>query len=39
MNTPGVTDGNWTWRAPDGAFDDALVGRLREVVGAGGRAG
>ncbi len=34
MNTPGVTDGNWTWRAPAGAFDGALVERLREVLEA-----
>jgi len=38
MNMPGVTDGNWTWRAPDGAFDDALAARLRGLVEASGRA-
>jgi 4-alpha-glucanotransferase len=37
MNTPGVTDGNWTWRAADGVFDDDLAARLREVVAATGR--
>ena len=37
MNTPGVTDGNWTWRAADGVFDDNLAARLREVVTATGR--
>jgi len=37
MNTPGVTDGNWTWRAADGAFDHALAERLREVVEASDR--
>jgi 4-alpha-glucanotransferase len=38
MNTPGITDGNWTWRAPDDAFDAALAARLREVVETAGRA-
>jgi 4-alpha-glucanotransferase len=37
MNTPGVTDGNWMWRAADGVFDDDLAARLREVVAATGR--
>jgi 4-alpha-glucanotransferase len=32
MNTPGVPDGNWAWRAADGAFTDDLVARLRETV-------
>jgi 4-alpha-glucanotransferase len=37
MNTPGVPQGNWTWRAENGAFDRALAERLRESVGAGDR--
>jgi 4-alpha-glucanotransferase len=37
MNTPGVPDGNWTWRAEPGAFDDEVVDRLRGVVSAGER--
>jgi len=37
MNTPGVPDGNWTWRAERGAVDDAVVDRLRDVVSAGDR--
>jgi 4-alpha-glucanotransferase len=37
MNTPGVPDGNWTWRAERGAIDDAVVERLRDVVSAGDR--
>ncbi len=32
MNTPGVPDGNWTWRAADGAFTEAMAARLRETV-------
>jgi 4-alpha-glucanotransferase len=34
MNTPGTADGNWAWRAPAGAFDDALAARLRALVEA-----
>jgi len=37
MNTPGVSDGNWAWRAEPGAVDDTLVARLRELVEAGDR--
>jgi len=37
MNTPGVQDGNWTWRAAHGAFDGALADRLHEVVRTTGR--
>lgn len=37
MNTPGVRDGNWAWRAPAGSFDAALASRLRAVVEASGR--
>ena len=32
LNTPGVASGNWTWRLREGAFDDALVGRLRRLL-------
>jgi 4-alpha-glucanotransferase len=32
MNVPGVADGNWSWRAPAGAFDAALAARLRGLV-------
>ncbi|WP_435770718.1 4-alpha-glucanotransferase [Nocardioides sp. SYSU DS0651] len=37
MNTPGTDEGNWTWRAPAGAFDDDLAARLRDLVAAAGR--
>ena len=37
MNTPGVPDGNWTWRAEAPAVDDAVVDRLRALVSAGDR--
>jgi 4-alpha-glucanotransferase len=37
MNTPGVPDGNWTWRAEPGAVDEAVVDRLRALVSAGDR--
>jgi 4-alpha-glucanotransferase len=37
MNTPGTETGNWSWRAPEGAFDDELATRLREVVTEAGR--
>lgn len=32
LNTPGISSGNWSWRLREGAFDDALVGRLRRLV-------
>lgn len=32
MNTPGLRDGNWGWRAPAGAFDPDLAARLRAAV-------
>ncbi|KAA1425873.1 4-alpha-glucanotransferase [Nocardioides antri] len=38
MNTPGTDEGNWTWQAPVGAFDDELASRLRAVVERAGRA-
>jgi 4-alpha-glucanotransferase len=34
LNTPGTATGNWTWRAPVGAFDSGLAARLREAVAA-----
>jgi 4-alpha-glucanotransferase len=37
MNTPGLAEGNWSWRARPGSFDDALAARLKEVVTAYGR--
>jgi 4-alpha-glucanotransferase len=38
MNTPGTDAGNWAWRAPAGAFDDALATRLHDLVAAADRA-
>ncbi|HET7682109.1 MAG TPA: 4-alpha-glucanotransferase [Marmoricola sp.] len=38
MNTPGTDEGNWSWQAPAGAFDDALAERLRQLVEGAGRA-
>ncbi len=38
MNTPGTDEGNWTWQAPPGAFDDELAAALRGVVERAGRA-
>jgi 4-alpha-glucanotransferase len=32
MNTPGVSDGNWTWQAAPGLFDHALTARVRDLV-------
>jgi 4-alpha-glucanotransferase len=37
MNTPGTPHGNWTWQAAQGAFDDELATRLRDVVAHAGR--
>lgn len=37
MNTPGRAEGNWTWRADAGAFDDALAARVRDAVSAADR--
>jgi 4-alpha-glucanotransferase len=39
MNTPGTDEGNWTWRAAPGAFDDALAERVRTLVTAAERLG
>lgn len=38
MNTPGVRDGNWGWRAPEGSFTADLATRLRELTDSTGRA-
>ena len=32
MNVPGSAEGNWSWQASAGAFDDALASRLRALV-------
>jgi 4-alpha-glucanotransferase len=32
MNTPGTDEGNWSWRAPAGAFDHDLAARVRALV-------
>jgi 4-alpha-glucanotransferase len=32
MNTPGTPEGNWSWRASTGAFDEVLSARVREMV-------
>ncbi|MCW2819633.1 MAG: 4-alpha-glucanotransferase [Marmoricola sp.] len=32
MNTPGVRDGNWGWRAPAGSFTPELARRLRDLL-------
>ena len=32
MNTPGTDEGNWSWQAPRGAFDEALAERLRGLI-------
>jgi 4-alpha-glucanotransferase len=37
MNRPGIAGGNWTWRLRPGAFDDALVARLRRLTEVGER--
>ena len=37
MNTPSVPSGNWTWRAPAGAFDRTLAERLRTEMTRTGR--
>ncbi len=33
MNVPGVTDGNWGWRVPPGAFDRERAEKLLELIG------
>lgn len=37
MNTPGRSDGNWSWRLEPGALTDALAERLRAATAAAGR--
>ena len=32
MNVPGSAEGNWSWQAEPGAFDEALAARLRDLV-------
>ncbi len=31
MNTPGTSEGNWSWRLKSGALDDEIADRLRSV--------
>jgi 4-alpha-glucanotransferase len=38
MNTPGVAEGNWSWRFPEGALGEAPAARLAALVRATGRA-
>lgn len=37
MNTPGVAEGNWTWRLPADALAPALADRIAEAVAAADR--
>jgi len=37
MNTPARAAGNWRWRLEEGALDDRLAGRLRELAEVSGR--
>ncbi len=37
MNFPGRPSGNWSWRLPSGALDDALAQRVRDLTGIYGR--
>jgi 4-alpha-glucanotransferase len=37
MNTPGRTEGNWTWRLEAGRLTHALAARLRAATAAAGR--
>lgn len=37
MNTPGIADGNWAWRAPAGALTPALAARFRRLAEISGR--
>ena len=39
MNTPGTREGNWRWRCPQDALDDALAEELGELVQLYGRDG
>jgi 4-alpha-glucanotransferase len=38
MNRPGVASGNWAWRAEEGAFSEAIAGRLGKLTRLYGRA-
>jgi 4-alpha-glucanotransferase len=31
MNYPGNPSGNWTWRMAEGALNEELAGRIREM--------
>ena len=33
MNTPSVAHGNWSWRAPEGAWTPELAARLAAIAG------
>jgi 4-alpha-glucanotransferase len=37
MNRPGVAAGNWTWRLPDGALTDEVLGGLDDLTRQTGR--
>lgn len=37
MNTPGTTEGNWSWQAPAGSFDVDLAARVRALLDGAGR--
>jgi 4-alpha-glucanotransferase len=37
MNSPGTTEGNWSWSLEPGALTGALAARLRALAGASGR--
>ncbi len=39
MNRPGVAEGNWRWRLREGALDEWVARRLREMTTTYGRAG
>jgi 4-alpha-glucanotransferase len=39
LNTPGRSDGNWSWRLRRGQLTDELAARLRAVTGRHGRLG
>jgi 4-alpha-glucanotransferase len=39
MNYPGRPDGNWQWRMREGAFNDTIIRRLRELTEVYGRTG
>jgi 4-alpha-glucanotransferase len=32
MNTPGTDQGNWSWQARPGAFDEQVAARMRDLV-------